>query len=72
MGGEEQYTHKSIRWVNVIIVQMIRWTIVLGQKLKRLDGGRLSKMGWEGHQSWLMVVDCPRWARIVKDYGRWW
>ena len=36
------------------------------------DGGRLSKMCWEGHRSWWMVVDCPRWARIVKDYGRWW
>ena len=26
------------------------------------DGGRLSKMCWEGHRSWWMVVDDARWA----------
>ena len=48
--------------------------VVEDKRLARIaeDGGRLSKMGWEGHQSWWMVVDCPRRAWIVKDYGRWW
>ena len=37
-----------------------------------VDGGRLSKMGWEGHRSLLMMVDDARWDRILEDYGRWW